>query len=1122
MIKLIFKYTNLNINIQILYMSKKTFEQLDNLLNLYLVSKNDLEEYSEPELEIRFGTRKLNKGLKITKIKYDNVVKKLLSLNFEASNIAQYYLRISPEKSSNNSDLRVEISGLKSIQNYCISNELPKIDNDIMDNIKVINKSYFRSKEDSDIDNPVNFDEFNFRVSYQTETLYGLESDKVISLRNEFNDIKKYYRLIKRFSFTHPDYPIIIDMSIVKESIKNEFNIKESNLFNQNEKYEIEIEIVGDKIVKDSKFHSVKELDSLIKKITKYILTGLQETNYPISYDEQNIIASEYLKIVKKDNKYDRQIQTRDFIGPSSFTLQMNNISPVNDDSKIVNIRQNYTVTDKADGDRKILYINQHGKIYLITTNINIQFTGAQTNNPDFFNSILDGEHILHNKKGQYINLYAAFDIYFINNKDVRSLAFTPSSIDDVKQLYRLQMLVNFIKNLNPVLFKSTNKTPPIRIENKQFQISTQQQNIFKGCNTIYGQIKDGRFEYETDGLIFTPMDKGVGSNTVGEESKSTKVTWDYSLKWKPPEFNTVDFLITTKKLPNGQDTIGNIFQNGINTSVDTQINQYKTIILRVGFDVKKHGYVNPCANIIDDVYPSNNDVDNGDTYKPVQFFPTNPYDNDAGITNIMLTTDNMSEKQMFTEDNEIIEDNMIVEFRYDLTKDEKWRWIPLRVRYDKTADFRSGNKNYGNAYHVANSNWHSIHNPITEKMITTGENIGNELGEDDIYYNKYDGVSKTRALRDFHNLFIKNLMITSISKKGDTLIDYAMGKGGDLPKWINANLSFVFGIDISRDNLENKLDGACARYLNYKKKFNVLPKVMFVQGNASQNIRTLKAQYSEKGKQITDAVFGTGIKSEKQLGKGVFNIYGKGESGFNISSIQFALHYMFENNDSLQNFLTNVSECTQTSGYFIGTCFNGKKIFNILKDKQQNESHIIMSGDKKITEITKRYDRSDFEDNNSCLGYSIDVYQESINKVFREYLVNFDYLDQLMQNYGFVKLTDDELKRINIPNSVGSFSELYYIMEEEVKMNAKNANKYGQANNLTDKEKEVSFLNNYFIYKKNRPVDIQDVSKILSDQSESEIKNELEQSLIAQQTVKTVQKKTIKKEKKIKLKIAE
>ena len=43
--------------------------------------------------------------------------------------------------------------------------------------------------------------------------------------------------------------------------------------------------------------------------------------------------------------------------------------------------------------------------------------------------------------------------------------------------------------------------------------------------------------------------------------------------------------------------------------------------------------------------------------------------------------------------------------------------------------------------------------------------------------------------------------------KKGNTLIDYAVGKGGDFPKWIEAGLSFVFGIDISKDNIENRLN---------------------------------------------------------------------------------------------------------------------------------------------------------------------------------------------------------------------------------------------------------------------------------------------------------------------------
>ena len=147
----------------------------------------------------------------------------------------------------------------------------------------------------------------------------------------------------------------------------------------------------------------------------------------------------------------------------------------------------------------------------------------------------------------------------------------------------------------------------------------------------------------------------------------------------------------------------------------------------------------------------------------------------------------------MLTEDNEVIEDYTIVEFKYIHENDEFYKWVPLRIRYDKTVDLRSGGKNFGNAYHVA-SNWHSIHNPITKDMIISGLNIPYQIGDDDIYYNKIETKTNyTKGLRDFHNLFVKNLLIKSVSIPGDILIDYAVGK--DLPKWIGSKLSFILGI---------------------------------------------------------------------------------------------------------------------------------------------------------------------------------------------------------------------------------------------------------------------------------------------------------------------------------------
>ena len=76
------------------------------------------------------------------------------------------------------------------------------------------------------------------------------------------------------------------------------------------------------------------------------------------------------------------------------------------DDSIVPNIRMPYTVTEKADGIRKLLFVNEKGRIYLIDVNMKIQFTGVVSKNKEFVNTILDGEHVLHDKFGAFINKY--------------------------------------------------------------------------------------------------------------------------------------------------------------------------------------------------------------------------------------------------------------------------------------------------------------------------------------------------------------------------------------------------------------------------------------------------------------------------------------------------------------------------------------------------------------------------------------------------------------------------------------------------------------------------------------------------------------------------------------------
>ena len=1087
----------------------------DNLVKIYYDSNPHVfNSMTTHELEVRFGTKGIKK---LIRSDYDNVIKKLKSLNFNCINESGIYtLKIQNEFLDKNrgvfelSNIRTEINGLNNIQEYCKSNDVFELVKKNTDIVFTRKNNVLNGKKEKI--RPVNFDDFNFRVSYQTEEKMSSNKGSIPFIISNWRTSKKTFRFLNRVSFTHELYPIIVDISIVKHSdivdgvAQKYYTTDDAGVFDKPESYEIELEIDNKRIGPGTKFNNYNIILESLRNVIKIVLGGLQGTNFPVSYPEQRQVLESYMKMLHTDNYNPKKpVWSSDFIGPSSFTLQLENISPINDNSVIPNVRKDFVVTDKADGDRHLLYVNDTGKIYLINTNMKVIFTGAKTNNEETFNSLIDGELISHDKDGKFINLYAAFDIYYKNKIDFRKHPFMPNldrekdkeksrSRKDEKDA-RYLILKSFIEHIDIVSILQQNadenqpdfksliqkvkksiSNSPLRIMCKKFypeNFNSTTSNIFDGCNTILSKVRNELFEYNTDGLIFTHAFYGVGANAINECGPLSKITWDYSFKWKPPQYNTVDFLVTTVKNKDNSDVVKNLFEDGLTASASIQLNSYKQVQLRCSFNEKRHGFINPCQDVIDDKLPdyTNNDDKSDRESKPVQFYPTNPYDPTAGICNIMLKDDGNNNKQMFSEEGEMIDDNTIVEFSYDLDGEQGWRWKPLRVRYDKTTEMRQGAQQFGNAYHVANDNWKSIHNPVTENMISSGMNIPELVVDEDVYYNVKSRDFKTEGLKNFHNLYVKKLLIKCVSKQGDTLIDFACGKAGDLPKWIAARLAFVFGVDISKDNLENRLDGACARFLKARRQNKNMPYALFVNGNSAFNIKNGSAMLNDKAIQITNAVFGNGTKDSDKIGKGVARQYGKGADGFNVSSCQFALHYFWETPTTLQGFMRNLSECTKLNGYFIGTAYDGKEIFKLLKKKEAGENVQIIDDGKKIWEIVKGYKADTFEDDSSSIGYRIDVYQESINQLLPEFLVNFDYLNRIMEDYGFKLVDVDEAQNLGLPSASGLFSDLFMAMIEEIKRNKYRENDLGNAAKMSEFEKKISFLNRYFVYKKVRHV---------------------------------------------------
>lgn len=1210
------------------------------LVDTYMKT-HDILNRQQYELEVKFGTRGVRS---ITKQDYHNVVEKLKSLGFVCAQPGgTYSLRIQTELThtgtghvqfhGDSERFRVEIDGFDAVQEYCRTDNLGEINQKNPHMVRIVRKSDvaldamtkapFKTGAEAAAAaaagtttrlDTADFDDFNFRVALKVEDTLGKNGQVATDLFQTWPSRQKIFRYMNRVSFTPADtdsLPFRFDLSIVRSSSQNTVQIQrhdgttytrkqwkatrqisESNVFQNPETFELEIEVLP--MARIQYANHPGELMAKLQTMAKYVLCGLQRTNFPVGYSEQEAICAEYMTVLHETDFYEAQrhhtsgeegeegervfvAKTRlapgDFLGPSSKALQRKNIVPITADFDVPNITApySYCVTDKADGERHLLFVSasqgRAGRIYMIDMRMNVIFTGAQTDNPQCFGSILDGEFIAHDKAGKFIHLYAAFDVYYIRGVDVRArpfmqlpLSVLPEAMQEIERerrrdaktrdssASRLQLLQEWINVVDaraitaappaaaprPAVPASAKKdakedralaqarqrhSSPITLSCKNFypEISSAAlaasgeteaasatlpvYNIFESCKILLERIRDGMYPYETDGLIFTPTMLGVGAARMYEAGAKRKITWDYSFKWKPSEktptfpnsYNTIDFLVTTKKNADNSDVVTPLFERGVNNNVATQFNQYKTLVLAVGFDEKRHGYMNPCHDLLMDKYPTSvaattASASDNNSYQPKQFYPSDPADPSAGLCNIMLELDANGEPQMFAEDRDTFTDQTIVEFRYDRSSRNKsglWRWVPLRVRHDKTAEFRQGYSNYGNDYTTANDNWYSIHYPVTEDMITTGAGIPTvtaQLDEDVYYYNPTQALSSrrggdtnlTRGMRDFHNLYVKRALILGVSKPGDTLIDLACGKGGDFPKWISAQLSFVFGIDLSKDNLENRLNGACARYLNYRREFKRMPYALFVNGNSALNIRSGDHMFSEKGKEITRAVFGQTGRN-RQLEPAVVRQYGKGVNGFDVCSCQFAMHYMFKNADTFYPFVQNIAECTKRNGYFIATCYDGHKMFNLLNRKQKGDTVEIVHRGTRVWSVTKNYAEALFEDNESSLGYEIGVYQDSIGQTLSEYLVNFEFFKTVMSQYGFDLLGEQSAAQLGLPRDTGGsgmFEQMFVQMQSRSRGGRGHGNpEVGDALRMQPYEKDISFLNRYFVFQKTRDV---------------------------------------------------
>ena len=107
---------------------------------------------------------------------------------------------------------------------------------------------------------------------------------------------------------------------------------------------------------------------------------------------------------------------------------ELNNPKLINLVEGFEDIKKDYSVTEKADGERFFLYVDKEH--YLIDRSLNLELVKKPFSNEGFY--LLDVEKIN--------NLILIFDIIIFNNKDVSTLSFD----ERYKLLHRLKLNNDF------------------------------------------------------------------------------------------------------------------------------------------------------------------------------------------------------------------------------------------------------------------------------------------------------------------------------------------------------------------------------------------------------------------------------------------------------------------------------------------------------------------------------------------------------------------------------------------------------------------------------------------------------------------------------------------------------
>ncbi|KAG1667180.1 hypothetical protein FOA52_004175 [Chlamydomonas sp. UWO 241] len=461
------------------------------------------------------------------------------------------------------------------------------------------------------------------------------------------------------------------------------------------------------------------------------------------------------------------------------------------------------------------------------------------------------------------------------------------------------------------------------------------------GFHANVAKVAAGKYPFETDGYIITPI-RATAQMTFRASGVSSGLR---VYKWKPMSQNTVDFLVSVVKDARGSAIVH--VRDGV---------RHKTLRLMVG----------SALSTPEDYYRHRG---TSTRYIAKEF--------SAGPSSVEVRADAPK-----CDDGDLIQDGFVVEFAFS---DGAWR--ALRVRHDKTSDAIASGSVTANNVVSANNVFRSIREDITMAELGGAEPpvAADPTEPGDVYYDRdveRDETSLT-GMASFHNRIVKGahtLTRLASSRNARSVVDVAVGKAGDLNKWVSAGYATVLGLDLSEDNIYNPADGAYRRLADSS---GVAPdwRYAFLPMDTSEDLVSQIASIKDDfARAMARCIWpAEGRHNRDDFDASIRHLYDLPE--FDVASCQFAMHYYFESRAKADGVLGNAAKLLKKGGYFVGTCFDGDAVAARLA----TSNRLASSDGGKTWSIEKRYvDAYD----PTAFGQRISVYLKTINVTHDEFLV--------------------------------------------------------------------------------------------------------------------------------------